>query len=74
MACFLLLAYERLMVCCLFGRGPSLFVCCHFHGQFPWCAGVRPDEDEARLVAFLRVTVARGDQGALGDVGSDPEK
>jgi hypothetical protein len=79
MACFRLLAYEKLMACCLSGDFPSLFACCCSREQFPLFAGVRPAADETRLVAFLRVTVARGDDRALGDagnrfVGSDPMK
>ena len=64
------------MVCYLFADVPCF--CYVFHEQFPKCAGVRPAADEARLVAFSRVTVARGDQFALGNVGNrfvddDPE-
>lgn len=59
------------MVCYLFVDLPNSFgFCFGFHAQFPWFAGVRPAADGDRLVACLRVTVARGDRFALGDIGN----
>jgi hypothetical protein len=79
LVCFSLLAYEKPKVCCSFVDVLSLCSCHVSHEQSLQCAVVRPAADEARRAASLRVTVGRGAEVTLGEVGNravgfDPER